>query len=234
MNRDVQQQYVRQITPEEAQRAQMSSKKLQETQVLNLKDVQEIARIERRTSKKPAIVVAIIGVFFLAIGGSFKVYEIMKSREPKIEKRAIQEKKQDDNLIGEELKCSSILLNNPDGTDTGYDISYNFKEKSLVGFTKVFSINAIANNPISSQTMHNYSVAYQSFLNQLDGYSITVVPNQDLTQIIVTVKVDLTRLDLTKLPEIQQTHFSTKVDYVSGTQKSVIQNDMITQGFTCQ
>ena len=234
MNRDVQQQYVRQITPEEAQRAQLSSKELQETQVLNLKDVQEIARIERRTSKKPAIVVAIIGVLFLAIGGSFKVYEIMKSREPKIEKRAIQEKKQDDNLIGEELKCSSILLNNPDGTDTGYDISYNFKEKSLVGFTKVFSINAIANNPISSQTMQNYSVAYQSFLNQLDGYSITVMPNSDLTQIIVTVKVDLTRLDLTKLPEIQQTHFSTKVDYVPNTQKSVIQNDMLTQGFTCQ
>jgi len=234
MNRDVQQQYVRQITPEEAQRAQMSSKELQETQVLNLKDVQEMARIERRTSKKPAIVVAIIGVLFLAIGGSFKAYEIMKSREPKIEKRTIQEKRKNDISTGEELKCSNILLNNPDGTDTEYDISYNFKEKNLVGFTKIFSINAIANNPISSQTMQNYSVAYQSFLNQLDGYSITVMPNSDLTQIIVTVKVDLTRLDLTKLPEIQQTHFSTKVDYVPNTQKSVIQNDMLTQGFTCQ
>ena len=234
MNRDVQQQYVRQITPEEAQRAQLSSKELQETQVLNLKDVQEMARIERRTSKKPAIVVAIIGVLFLAIGGSFKAYEIMKSREPKIEKRTIQEKRKNDISTGEELKCANILLNNPDGTDTEYDISYNFKEKNLVGFTKVFSINAIANNPISSQTMQNYSVAYQSFLNQLDGYSITVMPNSDLTQIIVTVKVDLTRLDLTKLPEIQQTHFSTKVDYVPNTQKSVIQNDMLTQGFTCQ
>ena len=228
-----QSQQVRQVTPEEVKRTQMSSRELQETQVLNLKDVQEIARIERRTSKKPAIIVAIVGMFFLCIGTSFKIFENLKSREPKIEKGVVQEKKKEV-LVSTELKCSKIVLNNPDATDTIFDISYNFKENKLVGFTKVFSINAIANNPASSQTMQSYSIGYQSFLNQLDGYSITVIPNQDLTQIISTVKVDLTKLDLTKLPEVQQTHFSTKIDYVVGTDRSTIENDMVTQGFTCQ
>ena len=44
---------VHQITPEE----------LQKTLVLNLKDFEETARIEKITSKKPALTVALIGVF---------------------------------------------------------------------------------------------------------------------------------------------------------------------------
>ncbi len=234
MGRNMQNQQIRQVTPEMARRAQMSSQELQETQVLNLKDVQEIARIEKRTSKKPAIIVGIIGVFFLMIGMSFGAIETLKSKETKIQKRTIQDKKKIDNSSLNELKCSKIVLNNSDGTDTVYDISYNFKDNKLIGFTKVFSINAIVGNSVANQTMQNYSIGYQSFLNQLDGYSITVIPNQDLTQLTATVKVDLLKLDLTKLPQVQQTHFSTKVEYLVDTEKSVIQGDMVAQGFTCQ
>lgn len=225
----------RQISAEEVMgKQQMTQQELQETQVLNLKDVQEVARIEKLTSKKPAVIVAVIGILLLTIGTSFKVVESLNSKNSKIEERKIQTNKNKEVLATTELKCSKIVVNNPDGTDTMYDVSYSFKSNRLIGFTKVFSINAIAGNQVAMQTMQGYAVGYQSFLNQLDGYSITVTQSQDLTQIISTVKADLLKLDLKKLPEIQQTHFSTKVDYVAGTEKEIIQNEMLAQGFICQ
>ena len=48
---------------------QMTPEELQRTQVINLKDVEEVVRIEKRTSKKPAIIVAIIGLA-LVMGGA--------------------------------------------------------------------------------------------------------------------------------------------------------------------
>ena len=49
-------QKVHQVTPEE----------LQKTLVLNLADFEETARIEKMTSKKPALIVALLGVFSIA------------------------------------------------------------------------------------------------------------------------------------------------------------------------
>ena len=226
----------RAVSAEEVMQQQhvMTQQELQETQVLNLKDVQEIARIERLTSKKPAIVVAIIGILFLMIGTSFHAFESLKNKESRVEKRTIQEPRKENTLLKKELNCSKTAFNNPDATDTVYNISYEFEDNKLIGFTKVFSINAISGNPLASQTMQNYMFGYQSFLNQLDGYSITVVPNQDITQIIATVKVDLKKLDLAQLPEVQQNHFSTKVDYIVGTDRNIIEKEMLEQSFSCQ
>ena len=62
---------------------QMTQEELQKTQVLNLKDVEEAARFERITSKKPAIIVAAIGVLSIMFGATFGVVQTLTT-EPTI------------------------------------------------------------------------------------------------------------------------------------------------------
>ena len=50
--------------------SQISQEELMKTQVLNLQDVEEAARYEKATSKKPAILVAVIGFFAIFLGTS--------------------------------------------------------------------------------------------------------------------------------------------------------------------
>ena len=52
----------------------MTQEELQKTQVLNLKDVEEAARFERITSKKPAIIVATIGLVTVPTPFIFTLY----------------------------------------------------------------------------------------------------------------------------------------------------------------
>ena len=64
MNQNMQ---VRQISQEEVDIArgvkqQMTPEELQRTQVLNFQDVEDLANFEKRTSKKPAIIIAILGI----------------------------------------------------------------------------------------------------------------------------------------------------------------------------
>ena len=78
-------QNVRMITPEQVssqtQKEFMSQEELQRTQVLNLKDVQETVKYEKLHSKKPAIIVAIIGIVCLSIGSSFAFIQSMSARK---------------------------------------------------------------------------------------------------------------------------------------------------------
>ena len=56
-------QGIRQVTPEEIAKVEgipLTSEELQKTQVLNLQEVEEVARMEKLASKKPAIIVSYI------------------------------------------------------------------------------------------------------------------------------------------------------------------------------
>ena len=66
-------QKVHQITPEE----------LQKTLVLNLADFEETARYEKMTSKKPALIFALLGIFSIALGFSFPIVESFTAQSKK-------------------------------------------------------------------------------------------------------------------------------------------------------
>ena len=54
---------------------------LQRTQVLNLKDVEETVKYEKSISKKPAMIIAIIGAIFLTLGSTLQIAKTMKKSE---------------------------------------------------------------------------------------------------------------------------------------------------------
>ena len=155
---------VRQITPEEIAQAEglpmpMTQEELQKTQVLNLTELENTIRIEKITSKKPAIIVAVIGILLLTFGTTFQIIANLNTdKEKKVENRQIEPK------IETNLKCVKTTLNNPNGTDVIYNISYDFEDDKLIEMLKNYKLTAVSGNKtgvlhtcsLSVQTLHVY------------------------------------------------------------------------------
>ena len=214
---------------------QLTQEELQRTQVLNLQELEETIKFEKKTSKKPAIIVSIIGMISIIFGSSFLAFQHFSAKkvESSIQKRETKEKAIDKKLTTSKLTCEKIDANLPDGTDTKFTIDYTFNKDKLTSFTKKFEINQTPGNVQGAVTLENYKLAYQSFLNPTLGYQITVSP-KDTTGLIVNVQVNFEKLDITKVHPTQATHPSTSVDYQKDTDKKIIQDNAIANGFTCK
>ena len=240
MNQGNMQNRIRQITPEEISQAQqlkqLSPEELQKTQVLNLKDVEEAVRYEKKNSRKPVIIITIIGILFLVMGTTFQIIPKLSSKE----NRAIEKRERRDtsdellkNFVPEKtsMNCFMEGKNGLDGTDTKFTITYSFENKKLIGFTKMFNVNQTIGNPAGQEAIANYLTGYQSLLNPIPGYQISVVPNGN--GFVTTVQVDFKTINLMNLAPIQQQHFSTSIDYAMDTAYNTIKNDMIAKGYNC-
>ena len=220
---------VRQVSTEEIALAQgLTQEELQKTQVLNLKDVEEVARIEKICSKKPSIIIAIIGALLLTIGAGVQVVSSMKTEENKVEKRDTTPMK----IEKTTLSCVKTTLNNPDGTDTVYTITYNFEDKQLVGYTKAYNVIPTVGNAQGPQTIENYKKNNQTSSEALEGYQSILSSNAE--GITITTIVDFKKLDLTKVKNNEKAKPYTKVDYAKNTNYDKVKKDMLDQGFTVE
>lgn len=219
---------VHQITPEE----------LQKTLVLNLADFEETTRIEKMTSKKPAITVALIGIFSIALGLGFPFVQNLASKQE--ENKTIVENREDyteedyeSNLNNNEEK---VLCNFDrmieDGTHVTSVAELKFRDGGIVAFTRTTTINPIPGNGFGPSTIQAINTLMQPLLHQMDGYKLSVRPTIEGGTVIEAV-VDYNTLDFTMFPEKQQTHYATSVDYASNTPKEQVLPDMAMRGFTC-
>lgn len=239
MNQNMQ---VRQISQEEVDIArgvkqQMTPEELQRTQVLNFQDVEDLANFEKRTSKKPAIIIAILGIISILCGGGLTAYQSLEAKtlaeeEKKVEKREIQNKVEEKPAVTN-VNCTYLAQNNADGTDTLLTVNYNFVDGELSGFTKQFDITATPGNPNGKNGVLGYVSGYKPFTIAIDGYSVVVTYDNDSKLTAITT-VDFDKLDMTKYPQFQQNHFSTSIDYTMGTTQDKVQADLIAKGFQCK
>jgi hypothetical protein len=215
------------------QSQQLSQEELQKTQVLNLKDFEEVAKFEKRTSKKPAIIVALIGVICLTFGTTFQIATILSSKN--VESTTISKRVSTEDTVTDtttNLVCSVNTVGNADGTDTNYKITYTFTNDELTSFIKQFTVSPTEGSTIGEASVEGYVTGYQPYTISISGYNVSVTKvGNSLTAL---VQADYTKLDMTTFPEYQQTHFTTSVDYVAGTSESAIKNDMTTKGYTCE
>jgi len=219
---------VRQISEEEIKQT-LTKEELQQTQVLNLDELEKTIRIEKKTSKKPAILIATIGALSLLLGSSLQIATSLQSKPQNIQKREV---KKEIKIESKNLNCAKTTLNNPDNTNTVYNITYKFENDKLVGFTKEYNVSAILDKKEGKTTIEKYTNEYNNLLNDSEGYTIDITSTEDT--ISVKVVVDYKKLDLTKLNELQQTKSFTKVDYNKNTSYDKVRNDMITDGFTVE
>lgn len=220
-------------TNQQTQYQQMSQEELQKTQVLNLQDVEEAIRFEKLTSKKPAIIIAIIGAFSILMGSGVFAFQTLSAKEqnPTPNKTTIEKKE----VVGPEsyLNCTYTGLNNADGTDSILNVNLTFNYDKLVKMTKTFSVNPTVGNPLGPTTIQNYISGYQPFLIQtVNGYQVNVVPANN--GLVVTSQVDLTVFNPATLPALHQGNIATSVEYALNTEKQAIFNDLQGKGYVCQ
>ena len=228
-------QNVRQITPEEIAQAEglpkpMTPEELQKTQILNLNELEKTIRFEKITSKKPAIIIAVIGIFLLIFGTTFQIAASLSNKKSDVQNRKVEP---NENIVETSLSCVKTTLNNPDGTDYTYNLDYYFENDKLSSIVGEYKYTAIANNPNGEPAIKTKLDTYQKLLSSTSGYQVST-SSTDTKEVKVIVQIDYHSLDLTTIPQANQNDEITKVTYKRNTNLTTIKNDMLNSGYTCE
>ena len=214
---------------------QLSQEELQRTQVLNLKDVEETVRFEKRTSKKPAIIVAVLGIICITIGSSFAFVQTMNARKastPNVQTRKNNKPQNKSNT--KSLDCTFMQKSESNGINTIMNINYVFKDEKLTSFTKTYSmVPLVEGNEQSKPAIQNFINALQPFLIEINGYKLKVVP-ESTGGVITTTEVNLEILDVKQVPELNQKNFRFNIEYQLNTPYADIQKAMTENGYKCK
>lgn len=209
---------------------QMTEEELQRTQVLNLDDFKQTARYEKISSKKPAAIVALLGVLAILIGSGYPIVQSQMSK--KIEDNNIVQKRKKDKEIKSELTCISTTSNGTNGLDKTVTIKYDFNNEKLTEFTKTIDLKVLQNSTVGKTSLQSFITALDSYLIKKSGYEVSAKKLEN--EVIVTTKVDYNDIDINSIPEINQSNSNYNVQYVVNTSKETIKQDMEKQNFTCK
>lgn len=218
---------IHQVTPEELQ--QVTPDELQKTQVLNLQEVEEVVKTEKKFSKKPIIAIAIVGFAFLILGSSFQVLSLLNTKES--EEKMVEKRKVVPEVKKEELNCIKTTINNPNGTDVVYTIKYEFNNNKLNSYLKNYAVTQTSGNDSGKQTVVDEAKKYQQYLNSIDGYVVSISTSEN--GYVLINQVDFSILDLTKIDNKQKENPITTVEYNKNTNKETVRSNAIKNGFTC-
>ena len=210
----------------------ISTEELAKTQVLNLDDVQKLAKYEKLISKKPALIVALIGGFSIIVGASAQtVVSLSKVNEPTPMPKVTNKVSTDKKETVEDLICSQTTVN--EGAEiiikTTYDVEY--KDNKMTKYTKTTDVtptNASSVNALTS--IQNGQVAFKAMeAFSTTGYKVVVSNKETGYQVLVTI--DPNTLDTTKLaPEVTGNQF---VNANISKDQTKDQVKAALQGYTC-
>ena len=188
------------------QSRQVSQEELAKTQVLNLNDVKELAKFERKTSKKPAVLFAIAGILSITLGLTYpNIMSALDGISTKENKTEEKEKDEEDKEIlakveENKVTCTFVAPSNPDGTKgtATYELFYN-EEDMLESYTMTLTIDPLEGNAMgltSTQAVYNAYKAVDAA--QIVGYKMTT-SYTDTGMKAISI-VDLTKLDKSTFP----------------------------------
>ena len=213
------------------QKQQMSEEELQRTQVLNFDTFKQVARYEKISSKKPAIIVALLGVLAIVIGGAYPIVQSQMAKSNEKNKSTVQARKREVKPVASELTCTQTTPSVGNGLDQTITIKYNFIDNKLTSFTKELNLGLTAGTTTGQVALQDFINALQPFLVQKDGYSVTAKKIDN--GVVTTTNVDYKTVDINSLPEINQKNGYFNVVYLADTNMEAIKEDMTTQKYTC-
>lgn len=210
---------------------QLSEEELQRTQVLNLDDFRSVARIEKIGSKKPAIIVALIGAFSIIAGTAFPAIQSYNARKKaEQEGHVIVARKEDDEDTTSQLVCTYESIVQESGYKETYEKRYTFEDDKLVSLEKEVQVTAIVES--ANQFIAYYKNVLMGYLVETGGYSLTIkdVPNGVST----VAKINYESLDKTLIPQQNETNIRFGSEYEKGTTKEKVKSTNETAGFICR
>lgn len=215
---------------------------LTKTLVLNFNEVEDIAKFEKKTSKKPAIIIAIIGLFAIFTGVIYpSVYSMVKK---------------DNNISSDsKLRENTEVVNISDGltcmkTDTDSvnlltnTTTYNFKfdKNGLSNYEK--TLNIASTNPSLVETpkvmIDINNMVDPLIITPITGYTLYKSMKNDATNVNIvnnyTVKlvVDFTTFNSNSLSDQYNANDFFRVIYKKGDSFNNIKNSLSNMGYNCK
>ena len=229
---------------EKYDRSKMSAEELAKTQVLNLSDVEKLANYEEKVSKKPAIVLGVIGLLVLNIGIFYpKITAFLdrdRDEEEIIYNRVDDKVDNTDNTVTDnqvngntQVTCTKTTLAASDGTDTTLTYNLSFVNNALQSYTKLAIINPNPTNPVGVTTIDGLYNGFLSFSQiPVGGYYLQVAKNT--SGIVVNVNIELTKLDVMTFPESHKTNNVSNVEFSLNSSKDSVNSALVAEGFSCR
>lgn len=222
------------------QSSQVSQEELAKTQVLNLNDVKELAKFERKTSKKPAVLFAIAGILSITLGLTYpSIMTALDGISTKENKPEEKEKYEEDKEIlakveENKVTCTFVAPSNPDGTKgtATYELFYN-EEDMLESYTMTLTIDPLEGNAMgltSTQALHDSYKAIDQI--PITGYKMTTSYTD--TGMKAIAAVDLTKLDKLTLTPTHQAAFFAQVPFNLNDLKTANVQYLTSTNYICQ
>ena len=219
---------------------------LTRTQVLNLQELEKAAKYEKRTSRKPAAILAVIGVFSISLGLCYPSVNNMLSSRSVEDNPIVSEKRQEDVEAAStvnplSLSCTLSQTNPTDATLVNTTYNFQFLDTgTLKYYEKVMDISVgtpVAQTPTSIITLDS-SLA-NLVQTPVTGYLLEKTPRASTSPNVVdgyTAKlaVDFTQFDPTTLTTLHTTNTFANVEFNSQDTKDTISARLISGGYTCE
>lgn len=217
---------------------------LTKTQVLNLQELQKAANFERKTSKKPAIILAIIGVFSISLGIFYpSINALVSDNNTDSTQKTISEMREEspsDDKLNNSMVCTTSFTN-PDSTNTTLTYSFQFSDlKTLKFYTKEMSIKAITQLTQTPASIISLDTSLANLMQTpINGYLLEKIPIASTVANVVDgytakLSVDMLLFNPATLTPLHTSNSFANVEFNSTETDEVIKQKMISLGYKCQ
>lgn len=215
----------------------LMKEELTRTQVLNLTDLQKVAKYEKSISKRPAITLAVLGLFMILTGFSYNGIINVLTKVPPVSEETIYHKEIEEEkepINTSTMKCSFISIGNPDGTDSALNVTLNLIDDKLITYNKVTTyVPTATNEQFGIATIQANLPSFQALGTiAIPGYSLKVLPKG--TGFEINVTVDLQNIDGSLLTPDHLWNAPTNVEFALGDTKEMILTRAASYGYQCQ
>ncbi len=234
-------------------RRKKSKEELEEltrTQVLNLQELERAANYEKKTSKKPAIVLAILGVFSISLGISYPGITNMLSSREIDDTPTVSESREEENTEATEdatttnsltLNCSISQPNVAESTVVNTSYSFQFLETgTLTNYVKTMDIAVSAPVAVTPASIVSLDTSLANLMQTpIVGYTLEKTPTASSDPNIVDgynakLTVDLAQLNTSTLTPLHTTNSFANVEFSAADTKDVVLQRLVAAGYTCQ
>ncbi len=214
-------------------RSKQESLELTKTLVLNFNEVEKVAKYEKKTSKKPAIIIAFIGIFAIFSGIVYSnTYSLnKKDSNPSKYRKTTKVTKKIDKLI-----CTKNSNEENNKITVNETVTLNFKKNKLYNYQNVI-VSTVVDSKLDKTP---------KFITDLDnkvkdikkesitGYTITS-NNESKKNVIskYTLKliINLEKYDDSKIKDKSNKYLNITYKYKDNALK--VREDLIKSGYTC-
>lgn len=222
----------------------MQQTDLTKTQVLNFNEVEQVANYEKKTSKKPAIFLAIIGILLIAGGFLYPTIEKMISKEettPTKENKVSSNTNKNDTDVNSTLTCNLVQNITESKIVSTTTETLNFTNDKLQNYEKTIDLKSSETNLSSTpEYITNFDTALTAIMEtSIDSYNIVKVAIANDTNSSISseyqakIQIDLTTFDKTKLTDSHKNNTFTNVEYDLNDSKEIVKQKALALGYTC-